>query len=332
MTMQHARVAVVVPVRDEAATIDLLLDALAAQTRRPDEVVIVDAGSTDGTVALIAARVAAMPFRVRVIEAGPSFPGRARNLGVAATDADVIVFLDAGNRIVADGIERLVQPFSKDESVDVVYGNYHPVLETRFERAAAVAWVSEHPRDRAIRGEVVACLALRRRAWAKGLAFREDLRAAEDIVFKDELRRRQVRAVDAPRAVISWGLPRTPPAAFHKVLAYSRWTLEADLGSRWHRAVVRMYGVLLASIAAAWMTSRSVWAVVILATVFYAVRAIVSLVRKPEFVGGGIDRAIVVVLSPLVILLVDAAMFAGFGQWLLRRGHLSPEQLAVSPK
>ncbi len=43
------RVSVIATVLNEAGSIDLLLDSLAGQTRPPDEVVIVDGGSSDGT-------------------------------------------------------------------------------------------------------------------------------------------------------------------------------------------------------------------------------------------------------------------------------------------
>ncbi|HEV2765010.1 MAG TPA: glycosyltransferase, partial [Pyrinomonadaceae bacterium] len=49
------RVSLVVPVRDEAETIDELLSSIAAQTRPPDEVLIVDGGSRDDTVARVRA-------------------------------------------------------------------------------------------------------------------------------------------------------------------------------------------------------------------------------------------------------------------------------------
>ena len=52
MTGAAGPVAVVVPCRNEARYLGGLLDALFAQTRLPDEVVIVDDGSTDGTLSL----------------------------------------------------------------------------------------------------------------------------------------------------------------------------------------------------------------------------------------------------------------------------------------
>src|SRR5687767_14176376 len=45
-----SRVSVAVPVRNEERTLAALLDALLQQTRPPDEIVVADAGSVDGSV------------------------------------------------------------------------------------------------------------------------------------------------------------------------------------------------------------------------------------------------------------------------------------------
>jgi len=44
------RVSVIVTVKNEAKSIGLLLDSLAGQSRLPDEVIVVDGGSSDDTV------------------------------------------------------------------------------------------------------------------------------------------------------------------------------------------------------------------------------------------------------------------------------------------
>ncbi len=68
------RVAVVITVKNEVASIAGLLASLDAQTRPPDQLIIVDGGSTDGTCAIIRAHQG--PTRVELQES--------RGSGIAA--------------------------------------------------------------------------------------------------------------------------------------------------------------------------------------------------------------------------------------------------------
>lgn len=70
-------VSVVVPVRNEEATIAELLDSLRAQTLPPAEIIIVDGGSTDATLRTAEEhRVRGMPLKILRLE--QAFPGEGR--------------------------------------------------------------------------------------------------------------------------------------------------------------------------------------------------------------------------------------------------------------
>ena len=100
-------VAVVVPARNEAETLPLLLGDVARQTQPPDEIVVVDDGSEDSTVAVAEAGGAT------VLTAGPLPEGWAGKpwacwTGSQATTAARLVFLDADVRLAPDALARLV--------------------------------------------------------------------------------------------------------------------------------------------------------------------------------------------------------------------------------
>jgi GT2 family glycosyltransferase len=110
--------AVVVPAYDAAHFLGRSLPALRGAG--PDvPVVVVDAGSTDGTGALareLGVRVVRLPAR--------EGPAGARNAGVAAVDSEVVLFVDADCVIHGDAIERVRDAFRADPELVALCGSY----------------------------------------------------------------------------------------------------------------------------------------------------------------------------------------------------------------
>ena len=112
----EASIAVVIPVRDEAATLGAVIDAVRDHEELIDELVIVDDHSTDGS-----ARVAER-HGAKVVQAdGPGDKGRALAAGVQATTSSLLVFLDGDVvNTTPDYVARLVQPLLESPRIQLV--------------------------------------------------------------------------------------------------------------------------------------------------------------------------------------------------------------------
>ena len=120
--MSQEQVSVIATVYNEIAAIDRLLAGLAAQSRRPTAVVVVDGGSTDGTWERLQAVAGgddgdsggdlnwppAIPLRV--ISAPGANISAGRNLAIAAAEGPWIAATDAGVRLEPRWLERLMVP------------------------------------------------------------------------------------------------------------------------------------------------------------------------------------------------------------------------------
>lgn len=112
------KVSVIISTYNEEGSIGKCLESLSKQTIKDLEVIVVDDGSTDGTLSNIGG--------VGLLKQEHKGPGAARNLGVKESSGEILVFVDADMTFEPGFIEKLVEPiilgktkgtFSKDEYV-----------------------------------------------------------------------------------------------------------------------------------------------------------------------------------------------------------------------
>src|SRR5690242_19277049 len=119
------RVAIVMPGFNEEAAIGGSLRSLLALHYPADklEIVAVNDGSTDGTLAKMQEVAAEADGRVHVIDLGVNQGKRAAMAaGIRATEADIIAFVDSDSVLEPDALTILVQGFA-DESVGAIFGH-----------------------------------------------------------------------------------------------------------------------------------------------------------------------------------------------------------------
>lgn len=193
-------VAVVIRAFNEESHIGRLMTGIRHQTVQPDEVILVDSGSTDATVSIAEAFGAEL---VSVARENFSF-GRALNQGIAATEADLVVIASAHvYPIFDDWLERLLEPFD-DSTVGLSFGRQTVPEDGRFsERRLLEQWFPrESRRDREHPFCNNANAAIRRSLWWEQ-PYDEQLTGLEDLAWaKTIIARGRVLAYAADAPVV----------------------------------------------------------------------------------------------------------------------------------
>ena len=314
------RISVAVPVRNEASNIGDLVRRLLAQTRPPDEIIITDGGSIDGTPEIVAEFIR-NGEPVKLIRAGEALPGRGRNLAAAEASSDWLAFIDGGIEPAADWLAVLANKVEQDSSIDVVYGAWEPVTDSFFAECAAITYVPPPaPRNGVVtRPRFIASSLMKRSVWRSVGGFPEDLRSGEDLLFMDRIETSGFNSAFEPRAIVRWQLRTTFASTFKRFVVYARNNIRAGLWRQWQAAIFTRYLLLIAlAVLLFALAPQLLWVPPALWVLMLLARAVVSIRRNrscyPASAGRNLRRLFLLV--PLLAT-IDAAAIIGSVQWLL---------------
>lgn len=110
------RVSIVIPTYNRAALLEQTLDAVAAQSLRDYEVIVVDDGSTDRTREMVARRDVTL-----IALAHGGRPERCRNAAFAVARGELIALLDDDDLWAPDYLERQLERFDREPSIGLCY-------------------------------------------------------------------------------------------------------------------------------------------------------------------------------------------------------------------
>ena len=107
--MKQLSVSVIIPAFNEAQTIGLCLNSLRSQTNLPEEIIVIDDGSSDST-AKIVKQISQNYQRVRLLTQAHQGPAAGRNLAAGQARGEILVFVDADMEFAPDFLISLVRP------------------------------------------------------------------------------------------------------------------------------------------------------------------------------------------------------------------------------
>ncbi len=318
-------VTVIATVFNEIASIDRLVASLAAQSRRPDEVVIVDGGSTDGTWERLQALSRDGPLPIVAVARPGSNISAGRNAAIAVARGPVIAATDAGVRLAPEWLAAITAPFA--HGARVVAGFFAADPHGAFETALGAATLPELddvdpgtflPSSRSV--------AFTRAAWADAGGYPEWLDYCEDLVFDFRVLALHGPAAFAP-AALAWFRPRPSLRAFvRQYYLYARGDGKAGLWPMRHAVRYGTYGVVAPCLAVAGARLHAVAWLGLAAGLAWMLRPAYRRLARQWGPLSPVARLRSVAWVPIIRVAGDIAKMAGYPVGLAwRRRHRPPE-------
>lgn len=225
--------------KNEAGSIESWLDSIAKQTTIPQEVVLVDGGSTDETIALATkwhtnqlSNIDTEPqFAFILVSERNKNIAEGRNIAINAASNDLVVLSDVGCKLDSKWAEYLLLPFSNNPNTEVSMGWYEPVCDNDFSRALAYLTVPKLRNiDPGLFLPSARSLAFKKALWKLAGRYPEFLTlAGEDSLFDYYLKQHAKHLAFVPEATVYWSFPASIRKGFKTMYNYSRGDAEGGV-------------------------------------------------------------------------------------------------------
>jgi len=298
---------------NEKDTVQGFLTGLRDWTRLPDEMVIVDGGSNDGTVEIIRSFIPFSPVPILFIEEMKCNIPKGRNIAVQRATYDYIVGTDMGCLVPSDWFEKITTPFFEDGRTDVVGGYYQPLCTERIHYA--YHYLTHRSKfDDGFFLISHRSIAYKKAVWEKVGGYPEYIQAGEDTLFDIRARDLGFVHVYAPEAKVAWEQKNSIWMYGYMHFRYSRGAGRALIRPHWYLFYYLNYALFLF-----WAFATVAWGLHFLVPMFVhvVVYAWFRIFRKP------LTRAH---LAPaylayyfLLTLAVDIGTMCGYPTGIIKR-------------
>ena len=216
------KVSLILTVKNEIDNIDVFFDSLIKQSLKPDEIIIVDAGSNDGTYEKLLSYTNVFS-NLCIISSPGCNRSQGRNIAIKKAKYDIIAATDFGCLLHKDWIEEIIKPIV-DGNADVTAGFYLNTdkriiaLSNSFFTHPDLFEIDENnflPSTRSI--------AFKKICWDSVGGFDEKFILGEDTKFDFELKKMNFNFSFNKNAIVYWDAENSILKMIKKLFNYSMW-------------------------------------------------------------------------------------------------------------
>tara|TARA_B100000989_G_scaffold297619_1_gene283882 strand:- start:7354 stop:8271 length:918 start_codon:yes stop_codon:yes gene_type:complete len=185
----NQRISVIIPTYNYANAIEAAVESVLQQSAAAAEIIIIDDGSTDNTVDVIADLQQRYPDKIHYLQQPNQGPGVARNRGAKEAPGDWLLFLDADDTLLPEALSDYQEYLINNPNINMVYTAHNAVSaegKTRTKRGKPIATNNEiNFCDYLLNKTIPLCngaFIVKKKVF-DALGYAEHMKSAEDICF-----------------------------------------------------------------------------------------------------------------------------------------------------
>lgn len=167
---ETAPVSAIVPLFNGRRFIRQAIDSILGQECKPQEIVVIDDGSTDGGCG----HLSNFP-EIRLVRQRNGGEAAARNRGIQESTQPLIAFLDQDDLWLKQKLALQVRALEADPSVDIVFAQHRIFVEE------GASWFRQDLLDKTLTAELPGTVVIRRTVFERIGLYREDMILGSDV-------------------------------------------------------------------------------------------------------------------------------------------------------
>ncbi len=212
------KVSLIMTTYNEEKSIAKVIDSIAAQSEKPDEVILVDSNSKDQTVKIAESLFKKNKLKHKII-VRKCDRGLGRNIAIENASNEYILGSDAGSILDKNWVKEMKKAFTK---YNFVLGSFRPTHSNFFEECVSIVTYPNINEDKKLTNASSRSIGFTKSLWEKAGKYPEGNTSAEDTEFNFRMKDAGAKIGEAKNAIVYWKVRVTTKSFFGMYYSYGK--------------------------------------------------------------------------------------------------------------